>query len=420
MSAIESARKIAKSTLQFSLGEIAARLCTLALFAFTTRRFGVVVFGYVALAQALANYVALIADQGYKMIGARLAARNHRIVLPLVGLIVPRRMLLAVIAASGGCLYALWGPIPSGARAIAAVFILAVIPATFAVDWVFWGTGSFYLLSGWKALVACTSSAIAIVGMIATGRPLISISLGTVCAAVAGSLSLWISVHRRFPKDAATADEVEAARSELRTSRVLALGISNLLNLVFTNSDLLILAAICDSTEVGNYGAATRLLYVIFSAYYLVCNSLYPRLAKAKDIGRVKRWLFPILASLFGGGALVAFATSHFSSEILGVVYGSSFGAKTLFAVLMLALPFEMVVSLLGTLLASRGYESMLLRCLAVASTFNVALNLILIPRYHALAAAWTTVASYGLLCTLYLWVVLKSDDQTAEAIAIA
>ncbi len=414
MSLVHSAGRVLKSILQFALGEVAARLCALALFAYITRRFGVVMFGYLALAQTVANYVTLLSDQGYKMVGARLVARNHEWAKMLAGNIVPRRVLLAVLASAGGCLYAMWGPMPSGARGLVAVFSLCAIPAAFALDWVLWGTGSFYWLSGWKTLVAVIASGMAIVGMATTGRPLISISVGTICSSVIGSAALWLVIRRQWKTVSYPKEEIAAVRSELRTSKVLALGTSNILNLVFTNSDLLILAALTNATEVGNYGAATRLLYVIFSAYYLVCNSLYPRLARIDDRHRMRTLLGPLLALLFVAGSVVAFGLIQFSTEILGLVYGSTFGAQPLFRVLMLALPFEMIVSFLGTMLASRGGEAVLLRCLAVSSVVNVGLNLILIPRLHAMAAAWTTVASYALLCILYLFVTLKPAKHAA------
>ncbi|MGA3136302.1 MAG: oligosaccharide flippase family protein [Terracidiphilus sp.] len=396
--------------MQFGSGEAVGRLCTLGLYAFTTRRFGVEVFGSVALAQTVANYLTYSSDQGYKLIGARLVARNRNLGPHLIRFIVPRRVFLATLACLCGCIYALWGPMPAASRTITAVFAIAVIPSSFALDWILWGMGSFNLLSGWKALVSVAATGIAIAGMLLTAHPLWSISVGNLVAAVVGSALLWrfASAQWNLRSSEISPVEVEMVRSELRTPRVLTLGTSNLLNLVFTNSDLLLLAAMTNATEVGHYSSATKLLFVIFSAYYLLTNTLYPAFSRIMDIHKLKKYLLLALGIMFVLGSLLAAFIAYFSQQILSLMYGPGFDAHRLLQILVIALPFELGVSLLATALASQGYESILLRCLLMASVLNVSLNLHFIPRYGATAAAWSTVASYGTLFGLYVFFLCR------------
>ncbi len=402
---IKSITRTAKSVMQFAVGEAAARLCMLGVYAFTTRHFGIAVFGAIALAQTVSNYVTYAGDQGYKLIGARLVARDQSLIWPLIRIIVPRRIGFACIAALAGCAYAFWGPTPANARGTIAIFALAAIPASAAVDWVLWGKGAFRSLSNWKGMVALVSSAIAIAGMLLTRRPLASISAGNLLAAITGSAVLWIYASRRWKRTdaAAPADAIGSAAEELRTGKVLSLGTSNLLNLVFTNSDLLLLAAMADATEVGNYAAATRLLFVIFSAYYLLTNTLYPTFSRITDPVRLRRIVLPSIAVLFVAGAALSGGLALYAGRILSLLYGSSFAAEHLLRVLVIALPFELVVSLLGTVLASQGRHGIMLRSLGAAAALNVGLNLFFIPKFHAAAAAWSTVAAYALLATTYV-----------------
>lgn len=412
---IKSINRIAKSVMQFASGEVAARLCALAVYAFTTRHFGIVVFGAVALAQTVSNYVTYAADQGYKLIGARLVAREDALVWPLIRMIVPRRILFACVASLAGSAYAFWGPVPANSRGTIAAFALAVIPASCALDWILWGRGEFQWLSGWKAIIAFSSSGIAIAGMLLTGRPLVSISVGNLLGAVAGSGLLWLYALSHWKRAVSSVPEaaIETARKELGTKRVLGLGTSNLLNLVFTNSDLILLAAMTDASEVGNYGAATRLLFVIFSAYYLLTNTLYPRFAQITDLQKLKNLVLPLVGVVFVVGAGISAVFAVYTSRVLTLLYGSSFSAEYLFRVLLVALPFELVVSLLGTVLASQGRHGIMLRSLGGASALNVGINLLFIPRFHSAAAAWSTVVAYALLAGIYslCFTALKSHD---------
>lgn len=402
MSAIElirTLRRVLQSLAKFAAGEVVARFSMLLLYAFTTRRFGVAIFGYIALAQTVSAYVTLLGDQGFKLIGARMIARDQALIPYIIKVLVPRRVSFATVAALGGCAYAFWGPLPHAARGIVAALALAVIPASLALDWVLWGKGSYMALSGWKALVSITSSGLAIVGMVLMPHPLWSISIAYILAAIAGSVFLWLIVPASESVGTLIAvQELDCVRRDLRTRAVITLGMANLLNLVFTNSDLLLLAAMTNADEVGRYGSATRLLFVIFSTYYLLLNSLYPAIARVRNVRLLKNYLLIVVGLLFIGGAFSSALLAHFSHNILELLYGPSIHSAYLFRVLIMALPLELGTSLMGTVLSSQGREPILLRCLLAASAFNVTLNLIFIPRYHAIAAAWSTVASYVVL----------------------
>ena len=402
MQPLKVLRNVTQLVVKFAAGEVVARLCTLALYAFTTREFGVAIFGIVALAQTVSAYVTVVADQGFKLIGARIVARNPQFGNEVIRIIVPRRAISACVAALGGCAYAIWGPLPPEARPVVAIFALGVIPASFALDWILWGTGSYLALSGWKALVGIVSAGLAIGGMLLISHPLWVIPIANVAGAMTGAVVLWLFVNSTFIKDHPKQDhtQISEIRDELHTSKVVKLGTANILNLVFTNSDLLILAAIATTSEVGSYGAATRLLFVIFSAYYLLLNTLFPLFARVKDNHTLKRYVFLclVLFLIFGGAA--ASVLSHYSAQVLALLYGPNTHAARLLHIVAFALPFDLGTALMGIVLASQGYESILLRCLAIAAAVNVALNIVFIPQYRAIAASWSTVASY---CVLWL-----------------
>jgi O-antigen/teichoic acid export membrane protein len=310
-----------------------------------------------------------------------------------------------------GAIYALLGPIPPAARVCVLVFDFAVVPYAFALDWVAWGLGHFGVLSIWRSGVSILYVAMAIVAMQLTKRPIASISGANILSALAGVGFLWIMWRLRWRKlqGRATAEQIGAAAEELRPARVATLGMSNLLNLVFMNADILLLGAMTSTAEVGRYSAACKPLYIIFTGFWLLTDALYPYLARVEAGARAHRILLIALGGLAITASIAALGIGLLAPQILTLIYGSTLGAARLFRILLIALPIDFCFSLLWTVLVSRGYERPVLYSLAAAAGVNVFLNLVFIPPFQASAAAWATVASYALLFSVLLVFVLKN-----------
>jgi O-antigen/teichoic acid export membrane protein len=404
-------RNVFASFARLATGEVFGRMATFALFAYVSRWFGVEILGIVALAQTVAGYVMECSDQGLKLIGARLLARNHALAAFVVPFVLKRRAALTAIAIVLGAMYALLGPIPPAARVCVLVFDFAVVPYAFALDWVAWGLGHFGVLSIWRSGVSILYVAMAIVAMQLTKRPIASISGANILSALAGVGFLWIMWRLRWRKlqGRATAEQIGAAAEELRPARVATLGMSNLLNLVFMNADILLLGAMTSTAEVGRYSAACKPLYIIFTGFWLLTDALYPYLAKVEAGARAHRILLIALGGLAITASIAALGIGLLAPQILTLIYGSTLGAARLFRILLIALPIDFCFSLLWTVLISRGFERPVLYSLAAAAGVNVFLNLVFIPRFQANAAAWVTVVSYALLFSVLLIFVLKN-----------
>jgi len=394
------------------MGEVFGRVATFALFVYISRYFGVGILGIVALAQSVTSYVMELSDQGLKLIGARLLARNPELASYLVPFVLKRRTALATGAVVLGALYAVVGPVPHEARLCMLAFDFAVVPYAFALDWVAWGLGHFGVLALWRGGVSVVYVGLAIVATRLTLRPIASIAGANIVSAMLGAAFLWIIWKLRWSRahSQQAADPLRTtAADELRPKRVFALGLSSLLNLVFMNVDILLLGAMTTTGEVGRYSAACKPLYVIFTGFWLLTDALYPHLAKVEPGAHSHRALLLVLAILAVAASTAALVLGLLAPQILTLIYGSTLGAARLFRILLIALPLDFCFSLLWTVLVSRGYDRAVLYSLAAAATANVLLNLTFIPRFQANAAAWATVASYGLLFSAVLIFVLKN-----------
>jgi O-antigen/teichoic acid export membrane protein len=404
-------RNVFFSFVRLASGEAFGRIATFLLFIYVSRYFGVRILGIIALAQTIASYVMELSDQGLKLIGARLLARNSQLASFVVPFVLKRRVALTVGAVALGALYAVLGPVQPEARACVLAFDFAVVPYAFALDWVAWGLGHFGVLSLWRSGVSIVYVGLAIAAMQFTMRPVVSISGANILSAFMGAVFLWLQWKLRWSRtrnEPLPSSLLTAAADELRPKRVFALGLSNLLNLVFMNADILLLGAMTTTHEVGRYSAACKPLYVIFTGFWLLTDALYPHLAKLEAGARAHGVLLLAVAGLAVLASAAALVLGLLAPKILTLVYGSTLGAARLFRILLIALPLDFCFSLLWTVLVSRGYDRAVLHSLATAATVNVVLNLVFIPRFQADAAAWATVASYALLFSAVLIFVLR------------
>src|SRR5208283_2233202 len=254
-------RSVFFSFARLATGEVFGRMATFALFAYVSRYFGVQILGIVALAQTVASYVMELSDQGLKLIGARILARHAELAAYVVPFVLKRRAALAAGAVALGALYAVIGPVPPEARACVLAFDFAVVPYAFALDWVAWGLGHFGVLSFWRGGVSIVYVGLAIAAMQLTARPVASISGANLLSALLGAGFLWAIWKLRWSRTYSQQPPESlliSATDELRPKRVFALGLSNLLNLVFMNADILLLGAITTTHEVGRYSAACK------------------------------------------------------------------------------------------------------------------------------------------------------------------
>jgi O-antigen/teichoic acid export membrane protein len=69
------------------------------------------------------------------------------------------------------------------------------------------------------------------------------------------------------------------------------------------------------------------------------------------------------------------------------------------------------VVSVKGTSYIAAGRERGTLVCVVLGAATNIIANLVLIPRWGMMAAAWTTLASYAVMLAAYA--VLMDSRRT-------
>ncbi len=182
----------------------------------------------------------------------------------------------------------------------------------------------------------------------------------------------------------------------------LTLGISYRFDTVLLN--------IFNGDEVtGQYNAAYNLVFALVTLSNVLNTALYPSLSRqaVNDPAslpaiyeRLLRYLLLVALPLAVGGFILA-------SPLVELLFGAEYqAAAPLLAILIWVVPLMFLSEFLGYVVVVAGREALVARSIMVSSSLNIVANLLLIPRYGALAAALVTVVTELVLVSQYLWLL--------------
>ncbi len=171
----------------------------------------------------------------------------------------------------------------------------------------------------------------------------------------------------------------------------------------------------------GQYGAAYNVLDVLTATLVAtVSAALYPSINRVateslEALARVVRSSYILLLTL---GVGVAVFIAFYAVEVMRVIGGSEVNgfsdAAPALAVLIWALPLDLALSIMGSALIALHRQWMIMIAFACALVFNVAFNILLIPRFsYGASAALTTLSE--LLNLIILVVALRRAGVALE-----
>jgi len=215
-------------------------------------------------------------------------------------------------------------------------------------------------------------------------------------------------VLRRWPRP---------SRKQLRPllSIGIPLGISGVLVIGYARIDQLIVFTISGSRSAGLYSAAYGILEQAHFVPISILTTLGPVIAASWAVDR-ERMLHVVglateLMSVGSLGAL-AFAIAA-STQIVTLIFGPSFrAAAPALPVLGAAFVFICFGYINGNLLTVLGLQRRLLRISLAALVLNVVGNLIAVPAFGFMGAAWMTLFTEMLVCGLSLRLILRKLER--------
>jgi O-antigen/teichoic acid export membrane protein len=408
MSALQ---RIARYSLTLFTGDAAARVLLFLYTVWVARQLGPGPFGLLTFAQAVLGYLLLAGDWGLATLGVREVAgagTDQRAVWTGITR-VRAGVALSLVLASGSVVW-LVRPEPVTAAVMLATLATA-LPLAMLPDWACRGLGRM----GLAASLGVLQAALALGGVLVLvhgPEQLVTVPLVRLAAA-AVTVAVAFSLLGANPWAGSAAREAGAWLRRHGIGRLLRSGgyllSANAAMLAVHSADALLLKILRDNETVGLYGSAYRIIQVPMAAFYVLTSSALPVLTQLQreEGGTARRTVHRLVLLAAAVGLAGALALWFLREPVIHLVYGQEYASAGLvLGVLALAIPLDFVVAVKGTSYVAQGREKPLLGCIALAAGANIVANLLLIPRFGMMAAAWTTVGTYMLLLVTYLLVL--------------
>lgn len=181
----------------------------------------------------------------------------------------------------------------------------------------------------------------------------------------------------------------------------LPLGVVFIVNNFYFKVDTLILFYFKGAAEVGIYSVAYKILETTIFVAAFLAYSLKPMLSVNVETDREKagRAINRGITFLFFCALTLAIMSIPFSKQMILFLSDSAFlGGAPVLIILSFAVIFIYINILMGEIMIAKDLRRYLFWVSIIVLLFNIVSNIILIPRYSYIAAAYTTLASETLL----------------------
>ncbi len=185
--------------------------------------------------------------------------------------------------------------------------------------------------------------------------------------------------------------------------------ISSVMIMIYLRIDQIMLGRMSSAEELGAYSVAVRLVEAWYFLPLAIVASVYPSIVEARGIDEALFYqrlqkLYNLMALL---GYAVAVPACLLSGVVVSLLYGPAYAkAAPMLAVLVPSLLFTNLGVARSTFLTSMNWNRAYLFTVSLGAVANVALNLVLIPRYGGVGAALASLIAYWLAahgsCFLY------------------
>lgn len=393
-----------------TVGQVVSQLLNVWALVYLAGRLGAHWFGVVQVGVAFMAYALVAAEGGLFALGVREVARLDapgRVLAYARGQLGLLSLQALVITALGLVLLPLL-PIGDADRWIPVLYLLAVVPQVFQLDWLGIGLEKMSHVGGLRIVRSLFYAVVILAGLdlldglggVPAPRWVPVIYLAAMAAGnlvilvpVRGWLGGWVRPGRPEPGEA-----------RRRWSAGLPIGLSALVLRVLLNIDLMLLGILAAPEDAGQYAAAARLMFLLVIAVELLWSALLPRQSRlaAEDAAGFRRAFNLYLGAVLAVLVPVAVGGRLLAPEVIALLYGPEYaGAAPVLANLAMSYSLLAVAMYLGNSLVACDRQRDYVGPLAVAAAVAAAATVLLVPARGAVGASWGMLAGHGLLAVI-------------------
>jgi O-antigen/teichoic acid export membrane protein len=381
--------------------DLLTKAMPLIVFPWIVRALGPGAYGKVGFATAVAGFFGLLASPGFSTYALREAARDPARVGFLIENVVGARIFFATGAYVLLAVFAFTlGPQDWTTRVLILLAGLAFLVGSLDTQWIFFARSRMWMIAFRGAIGQLVYAAI-ILGFVRHPSDSWMVPAASFASLVLAALLVWMRARSEYQ---IPWPSFSPAVWSGFLPVCLILGFASMMSMVYDQIDTVMLRYMRGETELGSYVASYRLMAMALSFVPILGQIFFPLLSQSsgqnsQDEQRYLRWLgqasIGLALPIAAGGFILAEPLTRFA---LGTQY---VGAGILFRWLTLTIVAGPLASYFGAQLIPAGREKKYLLAVAAGAVVNVILNLFLIPRFGAIAAAFTTAISQSVVAAM-------------------
>ena len=370
------------------------------------RTLGPAVYGQLGFATAVAGFFGLLASPGFSTYALREAAKDSESVSFLVKHVLGARVVFAAGAYTLLALFTLFFSPPDGqTRLLIMLSGLAFVAGSLDTQWIFAARSRMSMIAVRGALSQLVYAGL-ILALVRGSRDAWIIPSATVVSLGLSTVLIWLPARRQYH---IPLPEISPQTWGMFLPICLVMGFSSLMSMIYDQIDVVMLKYFRADAELGTYVASYGLMTMAMSFLPILGQVFQPLLSEAagrdsntENRNAGKRYLLWFGNATVGLALPIAVGGFILAASLTQLVFGNQYsGSGILFRWLMLTIITGTAASYCGAQLIPNGREKKYLVSVLAGASTNVVLNLLFIPKYGALAAAFTTAISQGVVALM-------------------
>jgi len=418
--------RVINNSIALVLLDLLNKAIPLVVFPRVVRALGPAAYGRLGFAGAVAGFFGLLASPGFSTYALREAAKNSEKVSFLVRHVLGARVVFATGAYILLAIFTLFfAPRDGQTRLLIMLSGLAFVGSSLDAQWIFAARSRMSVIAVRSALTQLAYAGLILI-LVRGSMDAWIIPLATLLSLGLSTLLIWMPARRQYH---IPLPEISPQAWATFLPICLVMGFSSLMSMIYDQIDVVMLKYYRADAELGAYVASYGLMTMAMSFLPILGQVFLPLLSETAGSHtadgnhnaekKYLRWFGTATVSL---ALPIAVGGFILAIPITELVFGSQYSSSgVLFRWLMLTIIMGPAASYCGAQLIPNGREKKYLIAVLTGAVTNVVLNLLFIPRYGALAAAFTTAFSQGAVaCMNYYFAKDLAWPSLFGAVAIS
>jgi len=418
--------RIVNNSVALILLDLLNKAIPLVVFPRVVRALGPAAYGRLGFAAAVAGFFGLLASPGFSTYALREAAKNSQQVSFLVKHVLGARVVFAIGAYALLAIFTLFlAPSDGQTRLLIMLSGLAFVAGSLDTQWIFAARSRMSMIAVQGALAQLAYAGL-ILALVRGSRDAWIVPSATVLSLGLSTLLIWVPARHQYH---IPLPEISPQAWGVFLPICLVMGFSSLMSMIYDQIDVVMLKYFRADAELGTYVASYGLMTMAMSFLPILGQVFMPLLSETAGQGRdlenrnaEKRYLRWFGNATVGLALPIAVGGFILAVPITQFVFGNQYSnSGVLFRWLMLTIITGPAASYCGAQLIPNGREKKYLVAVLAGASANVVLNLFFIPKYGALAAAFTTAFSQAVVALMnYHFVKDLSRPPLLAAVAMS